>query len=86
MRLMTINELSQFLGLKKSTIYRMVYARRIPVVKISHKCIRFEQGQIEEWLRSKTEHPAPNPRKRKTGDKDPVVDILLERVKYEAQK
>ena len=49
-----IGRLSEYLGIKKSTIYAMILRKRIPVVKISGRCVRFHEGDIKRWLESRT--------------------------------
>ena len=49
-----IVKLSQYLGVKRSTLYAMIFRKRIPVVKISGRCVRFRECDIERWLESRT--------------------------------
>jgi excisionase family DNA binding protein len=49
-----IGRLSQYLNVKRSTIYAMICRKRIPVVKISGRCVRFRESDIERWLESRT--------------------------------
>ena len=56
--LLTINEVSEMLGLSKSTIERM---RRHsdtnfpPAILISEKCIRFDRSDILSWIEKRKE-------------------------------
>ena len=52
-RLWDIRELAEFLGLSVGTTYHLVSQRRIPVVRISSRCIRFLPSAIAEWVESK---------------------------------
>jgi len=47
-----IVRLSQYLGVKKSTLYTMIERREIPHYRIG-KLARFKPAEIEEWLLSK---------------------------------
>jgi len=88
-KLLTIEDVCAITGLRRSTIYKMVCEKRIPVVKISPRCIRFREGDIERWLRDKTveaealqPRTAPKPVKvsaRKTKKpRNAVVDSIVE--------
>jgi excisionase family DNA binding protein len=46
-----INELSEYLGIKKSTLYAMVTRGEIPNYKIGH-LIRFRKNEIDQWMES----------------------------------
>jgi excisionase family DNA binding protein len=54
--LINIRELSELIGLNCGTIYHFVSQGRIPVVRISSRCIRFRLADIEAWLESKLEY------------------------------
>ena len=44
--LLTIDELSEYLGVKKSTLYSKVEGREIPFYKIGH-LVRFRKAEID---------------------------------------
>lgn len=50
---LSVVELSQYLGLKKSTVYQYVYRKQIPYKKIpgSRKLI-FSKNEIDSWIES----------------------------------
>lgn len=52
-RLMDIKAVASWTGLSVGTIYHWVSQRRIPVVRISSRCVRFRQSDIEQWLAEK---------------------------------
>jgi excisionase family DNA binding protein len=52
-KFLTITELSEYINTKKTTIYDMVYRKRIPYIKIG-KLLRFNKETIEIWIKSKT--------------------------------
>jgi excisionase family DNA binding protein len=49
-RLMTIDEVAVVTGLSAGTLYHFVSEGRIPVVRISKRCIRFRQSEVQRWL------------------------------------
>lgn len=49
LRVMTLEEVSKYLRLSKSTVYRMANEGRIPVSKIGRRW-RFRKDVIDEWL------------------------------------
>jgi len=50
-RLMSIDELAQYLGLRKQTIYNWLHQTKISGIKVG-KVWRFDRRDIEQWLRS----------------------------------
>ena len=49
-RLMSVDELADYLGLQKQTIYNWLHSKRISGIKIG-KVWRFDRKYIDEWLR-----------------------------------
>ncbi len=50
LELLTINEASEYLGVKKSTLYSWSFQKKIPHVKVG-KLLKFEIGMLNDWLR-----------------------------------
>jgi excisionase family DNA binding protein len=48
--LLTINELSAFLKIPKSTIYSWCYQKKLPYIKMGG-LLRFRKPAIERWLK-----------------------------------
>lgn len=48
-KLLTLYELADYLKLDKFTIYRMVYRRQLPAIKVTNQW-RFKEKDIEKWL------------------------------------
>lgn len=48
-RLIDINELSEYIGLSKNTIYSWVSQRRIPFVKCG-RLTKFDLKRIDSWI------------------------------------
>jgi excisionase family DNA binding protein len=53
-RLLTVNELSNYLSLPKGSIYTMVCLKKIPGVIRIGRALRFEKIKIDTWINSKT--------------------------------
>ena len=51
--LIDIRELSELTGLSVGTLYHFVSQGRIPVIRLSARCIRFRVSDIEAWLDEK---------------------------------
>jgi excisionase family DNA binding protein len=49
-RLLTIQEVADFTGLAVGTLYHLVSQRRIPVVRLSKRCIRFRNSDLSDWI------------------------------------
>jgi len=47
--LLGVQEAAQFLGLKPSSVYKLVMLRKIPHYKLG-KLVKFKRGEIETWL------------------------------------
>ncbi len=48
-RLIDINELSEYLGMSKHTLYTWVSQRRIPFHKVG-RLTKFDPAEIDEWI------------------------------------
>ena len=48
--LLTIKQVSSMTGLAVGTLYHFVSQRRIPIVRISARCVRFRRSDIDAWL------------------------------------
>ncbi len=58
MQLMSIEELSIYLGDSKRTIYKYIQSGDCPpYVKISSKNIKFDRTDVDAWLESKKVNP-----------------------------
>jgi excisionase family DNA binding protein len=51
-QIMDIKELSQYLGIGKSTIYSLIRMKKIPASKIGRQ-YRFSKDIVDSWLRDK---------------------------------
>jgi excisionase family DNA binding protein len=55
-KLLTINQLSELLQIKKSTIYSWTFSKRIPHIKL-YGSLRFREKEISRWIDSQMEEP-----------------------------
>ena len=53
-RYLNVAEVAEMIDVSPTTIYRMLYAKQIPVIKIGGQW-RFPTVEIEKWLASKIE-------------------------------
>jgi len=51
-RLISVDDVSQRLGVKIKTVYGWVHARRIPFVKVG-RLVRFDLIDVNDWLRQR---------------------------------
>jgi excisionase family DNA binding protein len=54
-RLLRIQEVSELTGLSVGTLYHFVSAKKIPVVRLSRRCIRFRLSDLQVWLEDLTQ-------------------------------
>ena len=54
-RLWNIEEFAKFVGIAVGSAYHLVSQGRVPVVKLSARCIRFRPSEIAAWVESKTQ-------------------------------
>ena len=93
-KLLTVEEITKMLGIKKSTLYSWVHAKSIPHIKIGRRCLRFRESDIKEWIASmEVRKPAiaechKAGRKRSQSSRSNIDDIerLVNRAKREALK
>jgi excisionase family DNA binding protein len=48
--LLTAAEVAELTGFAEGTIRHFVSQKRIPVVRISARCVRFRRSDIDSWL------------------------------------
>lgn len=61
--LLTVPEAAEFLHLSPGTLYHLVSEKRVPVIRISSRCIRFSLTTLRLWLEDLTEtavQPGPS--------------------------
>jgi excisionase family DNA binding protein len=55
-KLLTIADAAELLQLAPGTIYHLISRRALPCVRLSKRCVRFRQSELEEWISSHSEH------------------------------
>lgn len=53
-RLMTVDEVAEYLRLNREVVLRKARKGEIPAVKVGTKTYRFYREQVDEWLKSKS--------------------------------
>ena len=62
MTLMSIEELADYIGESKRTIYRYIKSGDCPpYIRITAKNIKFDREDVDAWLQSKKINPAEQP-------------------------
>jgi excisionase family DNA binding protein len=79
-KLWSVKEVAEYLGLAVGTVYHLLSEKRLPCVRISGRCVRFDPRRIEEWVAERAEEPREfnshvtklgvETRERKMGKKD----------------
>lgn len=65
-RLLKVPEAAALLGISPLSLYHFISQRRVPVVRISSRCVRFSRTQLLEWIEglSHTAEPIPGNRRQ----------------------
>jgi excisionase family DNA binding protein len=50
--LLTVRDVAELLGLSVGSVYHLISQKRIPVVKLSSRCVRFRRSDIDAWIAS----------------------------------
>jgi excisionase family DNA binding protein len=56
-KLWTVREVAEYLSMSRLTIYQLLSQKRLPCVRISARCVRFDPRQIEAWVAERMEEP-----------------------------
>lgn len=56
-KLWSVREVAEFLGLAVGTVYHLLSQKRLPCVRLSARCVRFDPKAIEERVAQRTEEP-----------------------------
>ena len=54
-RLLTADEVAEYLRLNRETVLRKARKGEIPAIKMGYKSYRFHKDQIDDWLKVKAE-------------------------------
>jgi excisionase family DNA binding protein len=55
--LLNTRELAELTGFSEGTLRHWVSQKRLPVVRLSARCVRFRLDDVQEWLASKVDGP-----------------------------
>ena len=53
-KLLNVQEAAEYLGLVTGTVYHMISEERIPVTRLSKRCVRFRLDDLDKWLEERT--------------------------------
>ena len=54
-RLFNIGDVSEYLGIPKGCIYKLVWQKRLPFVVKIGKSLRFDKGKMDRWIEEHTQ-------------------------------
>ena len=54
-KLLTVDEVAEYLRLNRETVLRKARRGEIPAIKMGYRSYRFYKDQIDDWLKAKTE-------------------------------
>ena len=57
--LLTVAEVAKLTGFAEGTLRHFISQKRIPVVRISARCVRFRRSDVETWLEQMVIPAAP---------------------------
>ena len=72
--ILTVDDLIDYTGFKRSYIYKLVHLNEIPYSKPQGKILFFDRAEIDEWLRQ-------NKSKSKSQISNNAIDYLLKKKK-----
>lgn len=52
-KLLNVQQVSEYLGIKVSTVYKWIHYGYIPYVKLG-KLVRFNQAKVDAWIESRS--------------------------------
>lgn len=71
-----IAHVALYLDVSVKTIENKVQANKIPYIRLSHNCVRFDRKQIDHWILSKSVMPV----------EEPATLILLKEKRHENRR
>jgi excisionase family DNA binding protein len=57
LKLWNVKEVAEYLGLVPGSVYHLLSQHRLPCIRISARCVRFDPRQIEAWFAERREEP-----------------------------
>ncbi len=58
-QLLTYQEAAKLLGMKVSTLYSLVFHRKVPHIRLTGKMVRFSDQELSAWVQASRVEPAP---------------------------
>jgi excisionase family DNA binding protein len=52
--LLNVREAAALLGISAGTLYHWLSERRVPVVRLGPRCVRFRKSDLDEWISEKS--------------------------------
>lgn len=49
-RYLSVDEIAEYLGIKKDTVYKWVAAKRIPAHKVG-RLWKFKKAEVDDWIK-----------------------------------
>ena len=83
MKIVTIQEVSEFLKVKKSTLYSWVNQKLIPSFKLNGLW-RFDMEKIEEWVKASHDLKVVSKRMTKKTSRNQDIDSIIQHAIGEA--
>lgn len=62
--LLNVAEAAKLLKLSPGTVYHLISEKRVPVIKISARCVRFSRTALLSWLDSLAHAAEASPREK----------------------
>lgn len=56
-RLLTTREVADRLGVTAETVLRWIDSRGLPVIRLTSRALRYDQGELDAWLLERTAAP-----------------------------
>ena len=53
-RLMTADQVAEYLGVHRYTVYELVKHHGLPVIKVHARVLRFDKEELRKWMRSRS--------------------------------
>ena len=60
-KLLTVTEAAELLRLSPGTLYHLISRRAVPCVKLSKRCVRFRQSELEQWISNHSDNSGLHP-------------------------
>ena len=57
MKLLDYEEAASLLGVRRGTLYAWVSLRRVPHVRFSARCVRFDEAELRSWIEAQRVTP-----------------------------